>query len=430
MKTNSAFSNRARRLPTAWASKLLPPVVLLALPARMEAQLFYGAINNGTMTITGYNGPGGAVTIPAIIDGFPVTGIGFKAFSECGSLTNVTIPDSVTSIGDYAFAGCGLTSLTLGNHVTSIGAYAFSVCTGLGCVTIPGSVTNIGDWAFDACGLTNVTIPGSVTSIGDYAFSGCCGPFTVATQNPCYISLGGVLFNKSQTTLIQCPGRMAGAYAIPSSVTSIGDGAFSGCSGLTNVTIPGSVTNIGASGFWECNGLTSVTIPNSVTSIRGGGFYGCSGLTSVTIPNSVTTIGYGGFAACSGLTSAYFQGDGPSSFGAEVFDDTAANFSVYYPSSASGWSTPTWNGYPAQPYNYKPTTAQPLLFLIPDSGAVTPSFNHLLLGTNYQLQVSTDLSTWSNSRAPFTATNTSQPYPQSFPVAKLSQLFFRLQSSP
>lgn len=158
------------------------------------------------------------------------------------SLKKVTIPNSVISIGDYAFQGCkGLTSVTIPDSVTSIGKSAFYYSTGLTSVTIPNSVTSIGSNAFEGCkGLTSVTIPDSVTSIGNNAFQSC----------------------KSLTSV-----------AIPNSVTSIKENTFFNCTGLTSVTIPDSVKGIGEGAFMFCPCLASVTIPDSVTSIGSNAFY-------------------------------------------------------------------------------------------------------------------------------------------------------------
>ena len=172
-------------------------------------------------------------------------------YAECESIRTVDIQSGVTSIGESAFSFCfGLTAVSIPSSVTSIGESAFEDCSGLTAVTIPDSVTSIGAWAFSWCeSLTNVTIPSSVTSIGDGAFSDCSGltGFYVDPTNVCYISKDGILFDRSEATLICYPaGKTSDTmYAIPASVTSIGDDAFSGCSGLTAVTIPDSVTSIG-----------------------------------------------------------------------------------------------------------------------------------------------------------------------------------------
>ena len=248
-----------------------------------------------------------SVTLPR-----SVTSLGNYAFYCCAGLKSVTIPDSLTSIRDFAFSGCrGLNSVTLPDSLTDIGYHAFSECTGLTSVTIPDSVTFIGNNAFSYCtGLTSVIIPGSVTSLGAYAFFGCTGltRIVVDSSNTQYSSLDGVLFNKNSTLLITCPNGKSGQYTIPGSVTSIGYYAFRGCTGLTSVTIPGSVTSIVGGAFDGCTGLTSVTIPGSVTSINGDVFNNCTGLTSVIISNGVTSIGYTAFAGCTGLTSVSIPG--------------------------------------------------------------------------------------------------------------------------
>ena len=278
-----------------------------------------------------------SITIPN-----SVTSIGVSAFNGCTGLTSITIPNSVTSIGNSAFNNCSkLTEINIDlensnfssidgvlfnkdkteliiypkgkqgeyvipNSVTSIGNGAFSGCTGLTSVTIGDSVTSIGDFAFSNCsGLTSITIPNSVTSIGNWAFNNCSKltEINVDLENSNFLSIDGVLFNKNKTELIKFPVGKKGGYVIPNSVTSIGDYAFSGCTGLTSITIPNSVTSIGDFAFSNCSGLTSITIPNSVTSIGEDAFYYCSGLTSITIPNSVTSIGNSAFFYCTGLTS-------------------------------------------------------------------------------------------------------------------------------
>ena len=317
------------------------------------------SVNDGnkTVTVAGYpsgSKPTGHLTIPESVTyggiSYPVTSIGGDAFRGCSGLTSVTIGNSVTYIGYEAFYGCsGLTSVTIGNSVTSIGNFAFYKCSGLASAIIPNSVTSIGGDAFRECtGLTSVTIPNSVTSIGDWAFYDCSGLTSITIPNS-VISIGyeafrycsgltSVTIGKSVTSIglwafDACSGltsikvesgnsvydsrencnaiietatntliRGCNNTIIPNSVTSIGDKAFYGSSGLTSVTIPNSVISIGNQAFIGCSGLTSVAIPNSVTSIGNGAFSFCSGLTSVTIPNSVTKIGNDAFYYCSGLT--------------------------------------------------------------------------------------------------------------------------------
>ncbi len=242
------------------------------------------------------------------------TNIGGRAFYNHEALTEIQIPDSVTSIGDYAFEYCtSLASITFGENsqLTSIGNLAFASCTGLASITIPDSVTSIADWAFPDC-----------TSLAN---------ITVDANNAIYSSdENGVLFNKDKTTLIQYPiGNTRTSYTIPDSVTSIGAYAFAfctslasitfgensqlksiggyafrDCASLASITIPDSVTSIGWSAFEYCTSLASVNFDENsqLTSIVAGVFTNCASLANITIPYSVENIGQHAFLGCSALT--------------------------------------------------------------------------------------------------------------------------------
>ena len=253
-----------------------------------------------------------------------VTSIGDYAFCSCDSLKSVNIPDSVTTIGGSAFYYCqSLTSITIGDSVTSIGNEAFAYCTSLTSVNIPNSVTSIGDWAFAVTRLTSVTIGDSVTSIGYEAFAYCGSLRSVNIPNS-VTSIGDRAF-------FYCTGLTS--VNIPDSVTSIGNSVFCQCESLTSVTIPDGVTSIGNEAFKYCFSLTSANIPNSVTSIGDSAFRSCSSLTSVNIPNSVTSIGDSVFSGCRSLTSVNIP-NSVTSIGNEAFSGTSLT-SVNIPNSVT-----------------------------------------------------------------------------------------------
>ncbi len=368
-----------------------------------------------------------SITIPN-----SVTSIGYFAFSGCIGLTSIIIPDSVTSISDAAFLDCtGLTRVELGSGVKSISNSVFNGCTGLetiivesgntkynsnnncnaiietstntlilGCknTVIPSTVTSIGNYAFEDCtGLTTITIPDSVTSIGQSAFNGCTGLETIIVEsgNTVYNSnnnCNAIIETSTNTLIAGCKNTV-----IPSTVTSIGYYAFSGCTGLTTITIPNRVTSIGWFAFEDCTGLTSITIPDSVTSIGYSAFSGCTNLTyhtysgakylgnstnkyvvlvkasstyitsctinsgckviyekafqdcreltSITIPNSVTSIGDDAFDGCTTLATVEVKATTPPTLSGAIFFNCPLTTGIFVPSasvsaykSATSWS--------------------------------------------------------------------------------------------
>ena len=368
---------------------------------------FTYASGSNAITINGYTGGGGAVDVPASINGLPVTTIAATAFQNNTTITSVALPASVTSIGTGAFSGCtsltaitvastnpkysssadgvifdkGQTTLiqypagkegyyTIPSSVTGIMAFAFSGCASLIGVTIPSSVTSIGNSAFASCGwlagiycMGNAPAPGTTVFTGDanatiYFLSGKTGWSTT------YGGLTAVLLpytftiSNGKVTITSYTGR-GGAVVIPAMIAgmpviAIGSGAFQNNGNVTTLTIPASVTSIGSDAFSLCTGLTKVTITKGVASIGNNAFALCRSLTSITIPDSVTSIGDAAFAYCSTLTSATFKGNAPVTMGTKVFTLAANGFKVNYYTSHTGFTVPAWKGYTAATLGISP----------------------------------------------------------------------------
>ena len=263
-----------------------------------------------------------------------VTSIGDWAFSYCFSLSEIVISSSVTSIGDSAFSWClSLSEIVIPSSVTSIGKGAFSSCSHLSEIVIPSSVTSIGDWAFSYCfSLKYISIPKSVIGLNGNPFVECKGKLECLSPN--FVYEDDILFNKDKSRIISFRNQNIESYVIPSSVTSIGDSAFSCCRSLSEIVIPSSVTSIGDRAFSSCDSLSEIVIPSSVTNIGDWAFSGCDSLSEIVIPSSVTSIGDWAFENCSSLSEIVIPSS-VTSIGDSAFSSCDSLSEIVIPSSVT-----------------------------------------------------------------------------------------------
>ena len=325
---------------------MLLPMVVWADAVNVNINGIYYNLSGSTAEVTSHpNKYSGSIVIPSSVtygtNNYTVTGIGNRAFYQCTELTELTIPTSITYIGNtsdprsaYVFDGCNesvfkkvkisdleawckitfadnsyanplikahhlylneseITDLVIPNTITTLGTFQFAGCHGITSLTIPSTVTDLGLATFYDCrNLATVNIASGITTIGINMFSNCDKLASINIPNTVTTIQSGA-FGYTGLTSIE----------IPNSVTSIESHAFQVCQDLTSITIPNSVTSIGNYAFIGCKSLTSIDIPNSVTSIGGGAFSGCSGITSITYPNPVEIIGDIDFSGCGRLTS-------------------------------------------------------------------------------------------------------------------------------
>lgn len=272
----------------------------------------YTVDEDGNATITGYNGNVTALMIPSVLDGYPVTGIGSRAFSGRNELVTVVVPDSVVTIQSQAFKDCaGLESILLSNNLQNIQGYAFENCVSLESVNLPGSLEVLKEGAFQNCvGLVDVFIPAALQDTGYMGSRAYPGAF-----NGC-ANLKSVTFEEGMTRIPnylfwKCTGLEE--VTIPDTITEISSGVFSGCINLKTVNLSKNLEKLGSYAFSDCTSLTSVILPEGLIGLYEGAFQKCTGLTEINIPASLTDTGYmgnnaypGAFADCSSLDKITF----------------------------------------------------------------------------------------------------------------------------
>ena len=319
MKNEEAETAQLRTMPSADVEEAPAPTAAQATFTRLSNDYYtcgdyeYYLTGEGAV-ISKYNGNAQTLEVPAEMDGIRVAGIGNWAFQNCGSLTEITLPDGLLIIGERAFRGC----------------------TGLTSIKLPRSLTHIGDSAFISCdSLKTMSIPIGVSVIEANPFYDCksLNAITVNTRNKNYKTIDGALYSKDGSELIAYPnGRNRSHFSVPPGVKSIGDRAFYSCDSLTSIALSDSVTSIGNYAFMDCVNLTDITLPDSLRRIENCAFRNCRSLTSLTLQDGVTSIGDYAFLDCDSLTGVTLPA-GLKSVGIGAFRGCDRLMTVSFPAS-------------------------------------------------------------------------------------------------
>ncbi len=244
--------------------------------------------------------------------------IGEAAISFCPKLTNINVAPGNTNFSTsngvlfnfdkttlISFPNLSSTNYTLPQSVTSIANWAFAGCENLTTVALSQTLESIGNNAFSWSNLKTINLPGSLKALGDGAFRNCTqlNDIQVSNGNTNFSSLEGVLFNINKSKLIAYPNNKSATYTVPQTVVTIGNRAFAGCIGITNILLPSALQTIENSSFIGCTNLTNINFPNSLQSIGEFAFQNCQSITAITLPHSLTQIGMYAFSICTNLGS-------------------------------------------------------------------------------------------------------------------------------
>lgn len=285
----------------------------------------------------------GAVTIPETLDGYTVSVIGDYAFAWLREITRVTVPSGVTSINSGAFNGCSkLNYISLPDSLMYIKDWAFQNCDALTSVTIPDNVLSLGNKVFYGCdSLSKVTFGAKVSVLGNYIFEGCpkLSSFSVSSSNSYLKVSNGALINGYKLVAYP-PAKATTNYTLPSGITSVERGAFSGCKNLKTVSVSNNVVEISYYAFEDCTNLTSVSLPQNVKTIKGGAFRNCSSLKTIDT-SKVQYLGYSAFESCSSLASVNISNI--SHWDYSVFSRCTSITSISIPNKVS--EIPSWAFY-------------------------------------------------------------------------------------